>query len=106
MWGFLIGLYIAVIIYPFIEEWQEQRSNKAALANMRRHNAKGIGGTRLKVNGSTSSRASHLSAAVGSPSVIQFVAYARLGSADELHHLPVGAGGIYNPWRRIYAFRV
>jgi hypothetical protein len=41
MWGFLIGLYIAVIIYPLIEEWQQQRANKAALANMRRHNAKG-----------------------------------------------------------------
>jgi hypothetical protein len=41
MWGLLIGLYIAVIIYPFIEEWREQRANKAALANMRRHNAKG-----------------------------------------------------------------
>jgi hypothetical protein len=41
MWGFLIGLYIAVIIYPFIEEWQEQRANKADLANMRRHSAMG-----------------------------------------------------------------
>jgi hypothetical protein len=28
MWGFLIGLYVAVIIYPFIEEWQQQRANK------------------------------------------------------------------------------
>ena len=37
MWGFLIGLYIAVIIYPFIEEWLEKRANKSALANMRRH---------------------------------------------------------------------
>jgi len=41
MWGFLIGLYIAVIIYPFIEEWQQQRANRADLANMRRHSALG-----------------------------------------------------------------
>ena len=39
--GFLIGLYVAVIIYPFIEKWQQKRANKAALANMRRHNAMG-----------------------------------------------------------------
>jgi len=41
MWGFLVGLYIAVIIYPFIEEWQQQRANIADLANMRRHSAMG-----------------------------------------------------------------
>jgi hypothetical protein len=41
MWGFLIGLYIAVIIYPFIEEWLEKRANKSALGNMRRHSALG-----------------------------------------------------------------
>jgi hypothetical protein len=27
MWGFLIGLYI----YPHLQEWQQRRSNKAAL---------------------------------------------------------------------------
>jgi hypothetical protein len=41
MWGFLIGLYIAVIIYPFFEEWQQKRADKSALANMRRHSALG-----------------------------------------------------------------
>ena len=41
VWGFLIGLYIAVIIYPFIEEWQQKRANKSALADMRRHSAMG-----------------------------------------------------------------
>src|ERR1700692_2936582 len=41
MWGFLIGLYIAVIIYPFIEEWLEKRANKSALEKMRRHSAMG-----------------------------------------------------------------
>jgi len=41
MWGFLIGLYIAVIIYPFIEDWRQQRANKATLAKMRRHSAMG-----------------------------------------------------------------
>jgi hypothetical protein len=25
MWGVLVGLYIVVIIYPFIEEWQQKR---------------------------------------------------------------------------------
>lgn len=41
MWGILIGLYIAVIIYPFIEEWQQKRADQSALANMRRHSAMG-----------------------------------------------------------------
>ena len=41
MWGFLIGLYIAVIIYPFSEEWLEKRANKTALEKMRRHSAMG-----------------------------------------------------------------
>jgi hypothetical protein len=39
MWGFLIGLYIVLIIYPFIEEWQQKRANKAALGRMRKHHA-------------------------------------------------------------------
>jgi hypothetical protein len=39
MWGFLIGLYIAVIIYPYLQEWQQRRANKAALARMRKHHA-------------------------------------------------------------------
>ena len=41
MWGFLIGLYIAVIVYPFVEDWQQQRANKAALGRMRMHHALG-----------------------------------------------------------------
>jgi hypothetical protein len=41
MWGVLVGLYIVVIIYPFIEEWQQKRANKSALTNMRRHSALG-----------------------------------------------------------------
>ena len=34
MWGFLIGVYIAVLIYPFIEEWQEGRTDKERLGRM------------------------------------------------------------------------
>ena len=41
MWGVLVGLYIVVIIYPFIEEWQQKRADKSALANMRRHSGLG-----------------------------------------------------------------
>jgi hypothetical protein len=41
MWGVLVGLYIVVIIYPFIEEWQQKRADKSALANMRRHSSSG-----------------------------------------------------------------
>jgi hypothetical protein len=57
MWGILIVLYIAVIIYPFIEEWQQKRADQSALANMRRHSAMGHRWTRPKVSGSTRSRA-------------------------------------------------
>jgi hypothetical protein len=38
-WGFLIGLYIALIIYPLIEDWRQRRANKAALKRMRMHHA-------------------------------------------------------------------
>jgi predicted PurR-regulated permease PerM len=31
MWGFLIGLYIAILIYPFFEEWQQRRVDKRRL---------------------------------------------------------------------------
>jgi hypothetical protein len=41
MWGFLIGLYIAMIIYPFLEEWQQRRADKSHLAKMRMHHARG-----------------------------------------------------------------
>ena len=41
MWGFLIGLYIAMLIYPFFEEWQQRRVNKERLAKMRMHHASG-----------------------------------------------------------------
>jgi hypothetical protein len=41
MWGFLIGLYVAVIVYPYLQEWQQRRANKALLAKMRKHHAAG-----------------------------------------------------------------
>jgi hypothetical protein len=41
MWGFLIGLYIAMLIYPFIEEWQQRRADKGRLAKMRAYHATG-----------------------------------------------------------------
>jgi hypothetical protein len=41
MWGFLIGLYIAMMIYPFIEEWQQHWADKRRLARMREHHAAG-----------------------------------------------------------------
>jgi hypothetical protein len=41
MWGFLIGLYIAMIIYPLVDEWQQRAIDKKRLANMRRHHALG-----------------------------------------------------------------
>ena len=36
MWGFLIGLYLAMIIYPFLEEWQQRQADKKLLAKMRK----------------------------------------------------------------------
>jgi hypothetical protein len=39
MWGFLIGLYIAMIVYPFFEEWQQRRVDKSRLAKMRMYHA-------------------------------------------------------------------
>jgi len=45
MWGFLIGLYIAMLIYPVIEEWRQQRADKRRLANMRAHHATATVGT-------------------------------------------------------------
>jgi hypothetical protein len=41
MWGILIGLYLAMMVYPFIEEWQQRRADKNHLARMRAHNATG-----------------------------------------------------------------
>jgi hypothetical protein len=41
MWGFLIGLYIAMIVYPFYEEWQQRRVDKSRLAKMRMYHATG-----------------------------------------------------------------
>jgi hypothetical protein len=41
MWGFLIGLYIAILIYPFFEEWQQRRVDKRRLRKMREHFAMG-----------------------------------------------------------------
>jgi hypothetical protein len=41
MWGFLIGLYLAMVICPFLEEWQQHRCDKERLAKMRAHRATG-----------------------------------------------------------------
>jgi hypothetical protein len=41
MWGLLIGLTLAVLLYPFIEEWQQRRIDKKRLAMMRKHHAIG-----------------------------------------------------------------
>jgi hypothetical protein len=41
MWGFLIGLYLAMIIYPVLEEWRQRRADKRLLAKLRMHHAKG-----------------------------------------------------------------
>lgn len=41
MWGFLIGLYLAMIFYPFFEEWRQRRADKVRLAKMRMHQAMG-----------------------------------------------------------------
>jgi hypothetical protein len=41
MWGFLVGLYIAMLIYPFIEDWQQHRADTRRLAKMRARHATG-----------------------------------------------------------------
>ena len=41
MWGFLIGLYLAMAIYPFVEDWRQHRANSAALKRMRLNHANG-----------------------------------------------------------------
>ena len=41
MWGFLIGLYIALIIYPYLQEWRQRRADKSSLAKLRKHRAAG-----------------------------------------------------------------
>ena len=41
VWGFLIGLYIVLIVYPYFQEWQQRRADRARLASMRKHNAAG-----------------------------------------------------------------
>jgi hypothetical protein len=41
MWGFLIGLYLAMLIYPFLEEWEQRQADKRRLAKMREHHARG-----------------------------------------------------------------
>ena len=50
MWGFLIGLYLAMMIYPFLEEWQQHQADNRRLAKMREHHAKAVAGTRPKGN--------------------------------------------------------
>jgi hypothetical protein len=39
MWGFSIGLYIAMLVCPFFEEWQQRLVDKERLAKMRKHHA-------------------------------------------------------------------
>jgi hypothetical protein len=41
VWGFLIGLYMAMLIYPVIEEWRQRRADRQRLANMRARHATG-----------------------------------------------------------------
>ncbi len=35
MWGFLIGLYLAMIIYPLFQEWRQRRHDRKSLERMR-----------------------------------------------------------------------
>jgi hypothetical protein len=39
MWGFLIGLYIAMLVCRVFEEWQQRQVDKERLAKMRKHHA-------------------------------------------------------------------
>ena len=41
MRGFILGIYLAYLIYPLFEEWRERRLNKKRLSKMRVHFAKG-----------------------------------------------------------------
>jgi hypothetical protein len=41
MWGFLLGIYLAYALYPFVYEWQQRRLNKRRLRTMRENFAKG-----------------------------------------------------------------
>jgi hypothetical protein len=45
--GLLIGLYIAMLVYPFFEEWQQRRVDKERLAKMRKHHAMLLAGVHL-----------------------------------------------------------
>ena len=56
MWGFLIGLYIALIIYPYLQEWRQRRVDKASLAKSVSIIQPAIDGMCGRVNGLTSSR--------------------------------------------------
>ena len=35
MWGFLAGLYLALAVYPYVEEWLARRADKMRLADLR-----------------------------------------------------------------------
>ena len=37
MWGFLIGLYLAMILYPLFQEWRQRRPDRKSLERMRKH---------------------------------------------------------------------
>ena len=41
MWGFLVGIYLAMMVYPFVEDWYQQRLDKTRLAKMREHHSAG-----------------------------------------------------------------
>jgi hypothetical protein len=36
MWGLFVGVSLAVMLYSFIEEWQQRRLNKKHLTKMRK----------------------------------------------------------------------
>jgi hypothetical protein len=41
VWGLLVGIYLAYVLYPFIYEWQQRRLNKRRLRMMREKFARG-----------------------------------------------------------------
>jgi hypothetical protein len=41
MWGFLAGITLWAILYPFLRDWQQRRVDKRRLADMRKHVAQG-----------------------------------------------------------------
>jgi hypothetical protein len=52
VWGFLIGLYMAMLIYPVIEEWRSVGQTGSAWRICARIMRRAAAGTWRKVNGS------------------------------------------------------